>query len=286
LDCQPGQEIKEGGNKMAASSHEMITFTGEEGPIQAYLVKPDTQEARSAVIVIHEIYGLTDFIKEMTDRFAELGYVALAPDLFSRPSLVGTLTPANIETVMQFNNSLSRDKMSDQAYVQQEISKLPQEQKEIVQRVRPVLFAGMPKDKLTQDLVQAVDYLNTQGFVRPGKIGSVGFCFGGGMSINLACHAKLAADVVFYGDNPNPIELVEKIQCPVLGLYGADDTRINSQLDNLVRAMVQYKRDFEMKIYPGAAHAFMNYTRPQVYREAPSKDAWERVVRFYERTLS
>ena len=271
---------------MANTFDEMITFTGEEGPVQAYLVKPATNEARPAVIIIHEIYGLSEFIKQMTNRFAELGYVALAPDLFSRSSLVDTLTPANINSVMQFNSTIPREKMSDRDYVQQEISKLPLEQREVIGRASPMLFGGQLKDKLTQDLAKALDYLKNQSFVQSAKVGSVGFCFGGGLSINLACQASLAACVIFYGENPNPIELVEKIQSPVLGIYGADDLRINSQLDSLVRAMVQYKRDFEMKIYPGAAHAFMNFTRQQVYREGPAKDAWDRVVRFYERTLS
>src|SRR5271157_1376789 len=271
---------------MARISDEMISFTGEEGPVRAYLVKPDTNEARPAVIVIHEIYGLSDFIKQMTNRIADLGYIAMAPDLFSRPSLVDELTPNNIESVMQFSSKFPREKMSDRSFVQQEISNLPEGKREMVQRAFPLLFGGMLKDKLTQDLVKAVDFIKNQSYVVPGKVGSVGFCFGGGLSINLACHASLAACAVFYGENPNPIELVENIHCPVLGIYGADDTRINSQLDILVLAVVQYKRDFEMKIYPGAAHAFMNFTRPAVYREIASKDAWDRLVRFYGSTLS
>ncbi len=271
---------------MANVSQEMITIPGEEGPIQAYLAKPAGPEARPAVLVIHEIYGLTDFIKQTADHFAELGYVALAPDLFSRPSLVAELTPSNIESVMQFNYSIPREMMTDQAYKDQALATLPPEKREVVQRLMPLLMGGLPKARLTQDLVMAVDYLNGQSFVRSGKVGSVGFCFGGGYSINLACHTSLAAGAIFYGENPNPIELVENIQCPVLGIYGADDFRINSQLDALVRAMVHYKRDFEMKIYPGAAHAFMNYTRPQVYREAQAKDAWDHLVRFFEKTLS
>ncbi len=71
----------------------------------------------------------------------------------------------------------------------------------------------------------------------------------------------------------------------VLGLYGGDDVKINEHLDELVRAMVRFKKDFEMRIYPGAAHAFFNDTRGTTYREAAAKDAWERVVRFYRRTL-
>ena len=90
--------------------------------------------------------------------------------------------------------------------------------------------------------------------------------------------------MIFYGENPHPIELVEHIACPVLGLYGAEDMRINKHLDELVKAMVTYKKDFEMRIYPNAAHAFFNNTAP-MYQEAAARDAWERVLRFYKRTL-
>lgn len=186
---------------------------------------------------------------------------------------------------MQFVRTVPWAKISDPAYVQQAMSQLPQEKRETLQRVMPVMFGGISKDQLTHDLVKAVDYLNAQSFVQTGKIASVGFCFGGGMSINLACHAKLAASVIFYGENPNPIELVENISCPVLGNYGAEDMRINVHLDTLVKAMVTYKKDFEMRIYPNAAHAFFNDTIP-MHNEAAAKDAWERMLRFYKRALA
>src|SRR5437867_599868 len=72
---------------------------------------------------------------------------------------------------------------------------------------------------------------------------------------------------------------------PVLALYGAEDTRINADLDKLVKAMADYKKDFEMRIYPGAPHAFFNDRNPTTYREAAARDAWDRVLRFYRRTL-
>ena len=262
----------------------MITYDGEVSPVQAYLAKPRTEEPRPAIIVIHEIVGLTDHIKSVADRFAEEGYVAFAPNLFSRPGLAEVLTPSNIAETMRFLTTVGWDKISDSAYVQQALSQLPQQQRETLQRVRSVMFGGLPKDGLTQDLVKAVAYLNAQSFVQHDRIASLGFCFGGGMSINLACHTRLAASVVFYGENPNPIDLVEHISCPVLGNYGAEDLRINMHLDELVKAMVTYKKDFEMRIYPNAAHAFFNDTTP-MYQQAAAKDAWERVLRFFKRTL-
>jgi carboxymethylenebutenolidase len=269
---------------MAEATHEMINYDGEAGKIQAYLSRPAASEPRPAVIVIHEIFGLNDQIKGVADRFAREGFVALAPHLYSRPELNGVLTSESITEVMAFQFSLPREKMGDPAYIHQEMAKLPDGKREIVQKTFTVMMDSGNKGKYGQDLVKAADFLNAQPFVTRGKIASLGFCFGGGMSIYLACHAPLSASVVFYGENPNPIDLVQNISGPVLGLYGGEDLRINSHLDELVKAMSSYKKDFEMKIYPGAAHAFFNETRPN-YREAAASDAWERVLRLFQRTL-
>ena len=264
----------------------MLSYEGEEGQVQAYLSRPDTTQSRPAVIVIHEIFGMTDHTKDVANRFAQQGYVALAPHLFSRPSLAGILTTANIGEAMRFNFSLPRERMSDATFVQQELEKQPAESRETVQKVRALMFGGrLPRESLVKDLVRARHYLAAQSFVLADKIASVGFCFGGGMSINLACQTPLAACIVFYGDNPDPVDLVQNIAGPVLGLYGAEDQRINSHLDELVRNMAQYKKDFEMRIYPGAGHAFFNDTNPNTYREKPALQAWEQVLRFYQRTL-
>jgi carboxymethylenebutenolidase len=275
-----------GGNTMSEPLKGMLTYAGDEGQVQAYLSRPETAGPRPAVIVIHEIFGLTDHTKDVADRFARQGYVALAPHLFSRPSLINELTPANIGEAMRFNFSIPRERMADTAFVQQELEKLPAESREKVQKVRGVLFGGgLPRASLVQDLVKARQYLAGQSFVRADKIASIGFCFGGGMSINLACETPLAACVLFYGANPEPVDLVEHIAGPVLGIYGAEDQRVNSHLDELVRSMAQYKKDFEMRIYPGAGHAFFNDTSPATYREKPAHQAWEQVLHFYRRTL-
>ena len=264
----------------------MTSYVGATGEIEAYLARPD-DEPRAAVVVIHEIFGLVDHTKDVANRFAAEGYVALAPNLYSGDDeLRSILTPQNVARTVQFMYTIPTGKMRDPSYVQQELAKQDSEHRTLLQKTTSLLFGGLPKEKLTQDLVKAVDYLNSQPFVKLGRIGSVGFCFGGGMSINLACHATTAACVVFYGENPTPIELVNNIKCPVLGLYGGDDTRINSSLDQLVKAMAMYKKDFEMRIYPGAPHAFFNDTSKSTYRPEAAKDAWERVLRFYSRTLN
>jgi len=263
----------------------MLSYTGDTAPVRAYLSRPAGDEPRPAIIVIHEIYGLTPHIQDVADRFAAQGYVALAPHLFSRPGLDEVLTPAAIDAYFRFRATIPPERQADPAFAQQELAKLPPEQRRPLEQAAPLLFGGMPRESFTRDLVRAVEYAKSLPFVIPEKVGSIGFCFGGGMSLNLACHANLAACVIFYGENPNPIDLVANIPCPVLGLYGADDMRINRHLDELVRAMAEFKKDFEMRIYPGAAHAFFNDTRPQVYRQHAAREAWERVLSFYTRVL-
>src|SRR5438093_9598462 len=115
---------------MADGLREMIAYDGEASQIQAYLARPATGEPRPAVIVIHEILGLTDHIKAVANRFVEEGYVAFAPNLFSRPGLAEVLTPSNVEEVMRFLMTMSTGRMPDPAYMQQAISQQPQEKRD------------------------------------------------------------------------------------------------------------------------------------------------------------
>ena len=260
----------------------MVSFQSESGFVPAFLVRPSGPEPRPAIIVIHEIFGLVDHTMDVARRFGREGYVALAPNLFGHPDLVAVLTPARVRQAMQFMVKLPR---RDPVLAEEELAKLPESEREAVAPTVRKLIGGLPRDRLTRDLVSAVEYLRVQPFVVPERIGSVGFCFGGGMSIRLACETNIAACVVFYGENPSPIEKVKDIDGAVLGLYGGEDAKINAEFDNLVKAMAEHKKDFEMRIYPGAPHAFFNDTNPNTYRKEAAADAWDRVLRFYRRTL-
>ncbi len=261
---------------------ETVSYNGPSGTIPAYLAKPPGSGPWPAVVVIHEIFGLTDHFRDVANRLAQEGYVALAPNLFGSPELGAVLTPARVQKAMALMSRLPR---RDPELARLEIEKLPEPDRTDVGATVRYLLAGLPRERLTQDLVAAVEYLRRQSFVRGDRIGSVGFCFGGGMSINLACSVDLAACVVFYGENPSPIDRVQRIRGPVLGLYGGEDTRINEGLDELVKAMAEFKKDFEMRIYPGAGHAFFNDTNPNRYHKPSAEDAWDRLLRFYRRTL-
>src|SRR5512135_628097 len=165
---------------MSHGIRQMLTYQGESSQIQAYLARPETGDPRPAVLVIHEIYGLTEHIQDVANRFAKQGYVALAPHLYSRQELAETLTASSVEEAVKFRMSLPREKLNDQAYIAQAMAGLKADKRREIKKTLPVLFGGLPREKMIQDLILAVEFLNAQAFVRPGLVTSLGFCFGGG----------------------------------------------------------------------------------------------------------
>lgn len=260
-----------------------VQYAGTLGPIDAYVSRPAGSGKHPGVVVIHEIWGLNDHIREVADRFAAEGYVVLAPHLFSSKHVTPGLTEDIIRAVMEFFRTIPPEKQRDPDYAKEMLAKLPDERRKMVAEHMDSIFS-MPEDKLTEELVKGVEYLKS--LENTGEsIGSVGFCFGGSMSGLLACTGLTDASVIFYGSNPDPIESVKNIRGAVLGIYGGTDKRINAGLPELVKAMSEYEKDFEMCLYPGAPHAFFNNTHKLNYREAAAKDAWQRVLGFYSRKL-
>jgi carboxymethylenebutenolidase len=265
-----------------------VKFNGPAHEVSAYLTKPEGQEGLPGLVLIHEIWGLVPHIKDVANRFAKEGFVVIAPDLMgSDPALAPLFSPSNIAAVTRFMFTLPPGKMRDQAFVQQELAKLPQDTRMVVGTFFGTVFGGkLPFQRFTSEVTMAYDFLKNQPGVNPAKIASIGFCFGGTMSFRLACTGFTQACVVFYGQNPDPVDQVERINCPVLGNYGAEDSGLNATLDQLVAAMVRYKKDFEMRIYPGAPHAFFNDTNQYMYRPAAAKEAWTTSLEFLRRALA
>lgn len=264
---------------------EMIKYPGVSNQIDAYLCTPEAAGNRPAVILIHEIWGLDTHIKDVSERVCREGYVVLAPDLFSSAFVPESMTVENIRKTMKFFLSIPAEKQRDMEYVKHELTKLAEDDRNVISELMVKLFS-LPKDELTKELVKAVEFLKASGNVSVDKIGSMGFCFGGGMSINLACTGSTNACVIFYGENPSPADKIKNVNGPILGIYGSLDERINAGLKDLVDAAVTYKKDLEMRIYPDSPHAFFNDTNPNNYREKSAKQAWEQVKTFFKRSLS
>jgi carboxymethylenebutenolidase len=251
--------------------------------LDCFLALPDPAGARRpAVVVIHEIFGPDEHIRNVARRFAREGYVAAAPNLFSG-ELQSILTPENIRLAMQAFAQAPPDLRRDPAKLAEFAATQPPERRPILTafgRVSsPPVQAGF-----AQDLLAVTRSLAGLPEVDPHRIGSVGFCFGGAMSARLATvDPELRAAVIFYGQNP-PLEDVTKIRAAVLGLYGGEDPGITGTVPTFEAAMRGAGKSFEHHVYPGARHAFFNDTRPN-YDEESAKDAWPRVLRFFDAHL-
>ena len=199
----------------------------------------------AGVLVIHENRGLTPHIKDVVRRLAKENYVALCVDLISRQG--------------------GSDAHPDEAE-------------------RTGILGQMTPEQVVTDLSAGLDYLKSRDDVDPGRLGVVGFCFGGGYSWRMAAkRADLKAVVPFYGPNP-PLEDVPNIKAATLGIYGENDTRITSQVPALEEALKEAGVTYEIKIYPNADHAFHNDTSPR-YNEQAATDAWKRTLEWFGQYL-
>jgi carboxymethylenebutenolidase len=149
------------------------------------------------------------------------------------------------------------------------------------------LMRGMPQDRAVADLNAAFAYLIARNNVDPVRIGSIGWCMGGGLSLQLAIHQpKLTACVVNYGALPTDPADIGQIAAPVLGNFGADDHGITpGDVHAFEKAMAKVGRFCNVKIYDGAGHAFMNPGNQSGYRPEAAADAWKRIIDFFDALL-
>ena len=240
------KEVADGTIKIIGND---VDFSTEQTKLGGYLAAPDGVGNEGAgpfpgVVVIHENRGLNEHTRDVARRFAIEGFVALAPDALAR--LGGTA------------------KMDSPDAARTAIGTLTTEQ-------------------IMADLDAALAYLSAQSNVRAGKLGSVGFCWGGARSFMLATNSKIGAAVVFYGSAPDA-EMMAKIQAPVLGLYGETDARITSKVPEVAQMMQAAGKPYEFKVYAGAGHAFYNDAGER-YDPRAAADAWPRAVGFLRENL-
>ncbi len=150
------------------------------------------------------------------------------------------------------------------------------------------LMMGMPRDRALRDLEAAFAYLRGRADVRKDRIGVIGWCMGGMYSLAVATEEpRLAAVVAYYGAPPTDAAAIAKIKAPVLGNYGAEDKGPSpEQVKAFEAAMKKAGKTVDIKIYPGAGHAFANPNNPWGgYREAAAKDAWQRTLAWFAKYL-
>ena len=227
-----------------------ITYPGAAGDVKAYKVRPTGITGKlPAVIVIHANRGLWPHFKDIARRMALNGFLALAPDMLSRAGG----TPMGE----------SRGPEGDAALAE---------------------LAKISSQDIDKDLVAAVDFLKAYSETT-GKVGSIGFCWGGGHSLSLAVDsAKLDAAVAFYGAPPE--SGYEKINAPILGNYAADDPRLVASLPGFVSNMEKNQKPYELYIYPGTKHAFNQDNRPDRYNKEMADLAWSRTISFFKKHLT
>jgi carboxymethylenebutenolidase len=229
----------------AGAAEQTVSYKSGTETVSGMLVTPQGKGPFPGVVVIHEWWGLDNWVKDQARALAREGYAALAVDLY-------------------------RGKVTDK-------------QEEAHQ-----LMSGMPADRAMRDLKAAFAYLKGRKDVRGDRIGAIGWCMGGRYSLALATEEpSLAAAVAYYGAPPTDEAAIARIKAPVLGNFGGEDKGPSpEQVRAFEAAMKKAGKTVDVKIYPGAGHAFANVNNPwKGYREDAAKDAWARTVAFFARHL-
>lgn len=229
----------------------------------AYHSYPDDGKIHPGLILIEDIWGVGDHIKSVADRFAAEGYSVLAPEILP-PGLLEVLTP-------EFREQISDPQKRNEAQPKLRAAMQPVMQPEYAATALATLEAG-------------VDYLLADTHVN-GMVGVVGFCFGGTYTFHLAAHdARIKVAIPFYGQAPTEEE-IPNITCPVLALYGDQDTNLMQTLPTLKENMEKNNKSFEPIVYPGVGHAFFNDTNKHAYNAAAATDAWAKATAFLKTYL-
>jgi carboxymethylenebutenolidase len=221
-----------------------VEYPDQDGEtLMGYLVRPTDGAAKPAIVVIQEWWGLNDHIKDVVRRFANEGYVALAPDLYH-----GVVVTE------------------------------PDEARKLVM--------ALDMAEAVSEIQQAIAFLLDQEYVAGDKVGIVGFCIGGGLTLQTALASNaLGAAVAFYGSPFKP-EQAADVKAPILGLYGAADQGIPVDAVNAMgEALTDAGIENGVTVYEGAQHAFFNDTRAASYNADAAADAWEKTLAWFSSHL-
>jgi len=230
--------------KLAKSSRhqEWVTVKHDGRAVETFVVYPESKDKRPVVVIIHEIFGMSDWVQDLADQVAEAGYIAVAPDLLSGMGPNG-----------------GRSSSFEQGKTNEAVGKLN-------------------PDQVTADLNAVADY----GMKLPasnGKLFVAGFCWGGGQTFRFATNrGDVAAAFVFYGPPPEK-DAMARIKAPVYGFFAGNDARIGAMIPDAIANMKAAGKTFEPVTYDGAGHGFMRAGEAPDANDANKKartDSWER----------
>jgi carboxymethylenebutenolidase len=223
-----------------------IRLRTSDGEMKCHQASPRGAGKFPAVLVIMEAFGLNDHIKDVTERIAAEGYVAIAPDLYYRDAV----------------DAVGYDQIQEAIGMMQRLD----------------------DDKVVADLQSVITHLKAQNFVHGDRMGMTGFCMGGRITFLAACKlpSDIQAAVTFYGggiadESPRaPLNFAANLQAPIVCLFGEKDPYIPlSQAQRIEDTLHALEKSFEVKIYAGAEHGFFCDARSSYHPDA-AKDAWEK----------
>jgi carboxymethylenebutenolidase len=227
-----------------ATAGTMVSYPSGSETVSGYLAVPEGAGKKPALVVIHEWWGLNDWVKGKADGFAKQGYVALAVDLY-------------------------RGKVASDADMAHQ------------------LMRGLPDDRAVRDMKAAVAYLRSRPDVEASKVGSVGWCMGGGLSLDLAvAEPTLAGAVIYYGHLMTEPATIAGLKVPLVGNFGGQDQGIPPASVTEFEALAKKDgKSVDFKIYPDAGHGFASSKDPKVFRPEDAKDANARTDAFFAKVL-
>jgi carboxymethylenebutenolidase len=247
----PGEEDAKAALDRSPRHGELVDVPLDSGDsIRVWVVYPERSDKAGVVMVIHEIYGLSDWIRGVADQLAAQGFIAVAPDLISGlgPGGGGTESVASRDDVVQLVRGLTPD--------------------------------------LTRARLDAVRRWATRLPAANGKLATIGFCWGGSRSFEYAAaEPPIQGAVAYYGATPDSATL-QRVTAPILAHYGGDDARVNATIPAAKTALERRAVPYEDHVYPGAGHGFL---RAQSQREGANlraaQESWPRTIAFLRERL-
>jgi len=221
--------------------------TGADDSVRAWVVYPERSTKAPVVVLVHEIFGLSTWVRGVADQLAANGFIAIAPDLLTGKAPLEGDTLTNSVATAAIRSLRAED---------------VQRQLEAVGRYGMSLPAAQP------------------------RYGIVGFCWGGGVSFGHAVRSPsgLEASVVYYGASPDTSEL-ERVKVPVLGLYAGDDQRINARVPATDSVMRRLGKPYEVHFFDGAGHGFLRAQDGREANRVAAERAWPLTVDFFHKQL-